>query len=634
MFLINSIDDINALKEGIEIECKLAQGRQGKGSLPKDFWETYSAFANTTGGDVFLGLKEETLGQFKLTGIQEPQKVIDELWTNLNNSEKVSANILQNQHVNVLEIDGQNIIHIHVPQALRTQKPVYIKGNPLLGTFKRFNSADIKQDNESVKRMLAEQVEDSSDSLILKDFLIDDLDLESFNTYRQLYSNRQPDHPWNPLDTQEFLYRIGAWGRDRETGYSGLTRAGLLMFGHLRSIKDAFPNYMLDYQERSEPKAELRWVDRLTLDGTWSGNVFDFYRLVIRKLTADLKVPFALEGDQRQDDTPVHRALREAFVNALVHADFSGRASVLVVKRPDMFGFRNPGCMRVPIDLALEGGNSDCRNRSLQGMFGFIGLGEHAGSGLPKILQGWKSQHWRQPMLRDKQEPSEQTLLELRTLSLLPDDVLQQLHVQIGENAFSQLSENEIIILVTVSIESTVDHSRIMSMLDIHPHDLTVLFAGLVEKELILQEGSGRGTIYFFPETRLADTALDSLLTGSHDSGGSEVSLKGSEVSLGSSEVSLGGLDDLVLIAKSIAGKKRAPKEDMEAMLIKLCTVRALRLDELELIVNRSGDFLSKDYLRPLVKAKKLRLLFPTTPNHPKQAYIALKSENNELLQK
>ena len=144
---------------------------------------------------------------------------------------------------------------------------------------------------------------------------------------------------------------------------------------------------MLDYQERPEPRAELRWVDRLTLDGSWSGNVFDFYRRVIRKLTTDLKIPFLLEGDQRQDDTSVHKALREALVNTLVHADFSGRASILVVKRPDMFGFRNPGLMRVPVDLALAGGNSDCRNRLLQDMFRYIGLGENAGSGLPKIFQ-------------------------------------------------------------------------------------------------------------------------------------------------------------------------------------------------------------------------------------------------------
>ncbi|MGL5661450.1 MAG: hypothetical protein ACRC2U_07920 [Aeromonas sp.] len=68
-----------------------------------------------------------------------------------------------------------------------------------------------------------------------------------------------------------------------------------------------------------------------------------------------------VEG-QRKSDTPVHIALREALVNCLVHADYSERASVLVVKRPDMFGFRNPGLMRIPLDDVISGGNTDCRN--------------------------------------------------------------------------------------------------------------------------------------------------------------------------------------------------------------------------------------------------------------------------------
>ena len=68
----------------------------------------------------------------------------------------------------------------------------------------------------------------------------------------------------------------------------------------------------------------------------------------MRKIVADLKVLFALKGDIRQDDTPVHQALREAMVNMLVHADYADRASVLVVKQPSGFVFRNPGLLRVP----------------------------------------------------------------------------------------------------------------------------------------------------------------------------------------------------------------------------------------------------------------------------------------------
>jgi len=98
--------------------------------------------------------------------------------------------------------------------------------------------------------------------------------------------------------------------------------------------------------------------------------------------------------------------------NTLVHADYLDRASIRIQKWPSGFEFRNPGVLRVPAELALQGGESDCRNRTLQQMFLMLGLGERAGSGMPKIRDAWESVGF-EVKLTDTFEPYDQTLLRI-----------------------------------------------------------------------------------------------------------------------------------------------------------------------------------------------------------------------------
>jgi ATP-dependent DNA helicase RecG len=392
----------NFLTEDVDFEVKKAAGKDDHGAVPKDFYKTYSAMANTEGGVVLLGISEKKDHSFEVTGIKDTHKVKKSLWDTLNNRNNVSVNILNERDIRVVQAKkGLNVIQINVPRASRYQKPVFIGKNPLTGTYRRNYEGDYRCDEESVRRMLAEQVEDARDSRLLEGFDFGDIQMDSFLAYRNAFRSTRPDHPWSDINDREFLRNIGGRTRDRQTNVEGLTLAGLLMFGKFRSIHDAVPNYIVDYRQlphRSESE-NSRWLDRITTDGSWSGNLYDFYRQSITRLVQDLKVPFKLKGDRRIDDTPIHEALREALVNALIHADYSGRVSVLVVKRPELFGFRNPGNMRISIEDAILGGNSDCRNRNLQKMFQLIGLGEQAGSGLPKVYTNWKKQHFRPPDL-------------------------------------------------------------------------------------------------------------------------------------------------------------------------------------------------------------------------------------------
>jgi hypothetical protein len=133
MFDLHTVDDIDLLRESHELECKLAHGQTGQGEIPKDFWPTYSAMANAHGGVVLLGVREKE-GHFTVAGLPNATKVRADLFNNLNNPGKVSANLLTDTDVQELVIEGQTILCIRIPQATRKQRPVFLNGQ-LFGVF-------------------------------------------------------------------------------------------------------------------------------------------------------------------------------------------------------------------------------------------------------------------------------------------------------------------------------------------------------------------------------------------------------------------------------------------------------------------------------------------------------------------
>ncbi|MDE7430634.1 MAG: hypothetical protein K2N34_01750 [Lachnospiraceae bacterium] len=184
-----------------------------------------------------------------------------------------------------------------------------------------------------------------------------------------------------------------------------------MMFGDGLAIRDEFDNIFMDYRNESEITANVRWNDRITYDGTWENNLFNFFTKVTPKLTEDLKKPFKLEGIQRIDETPVHKAVREAFVNLIIHADYLMDAGVLkVIKKSDGFEFTNPGILKLPLEDIYRGGNSKSRNPHMQTMLRMVGFGDNAGSGFPSILAAWKEEGWVKPELVENTSLNQVTL--------------------------------------------------------------------------------------------------------------------------------------------------------------------------------------------------------------------------------
>ena len=385
--------------------------KTAKENIPVSLWDTYSSFSNTYGGVIILGVKEREDGSWYTTGLKNVSKQRKQFWDTINNKTKVSINLLTEKNLETYEVNGDVIMVIYVPAAPRVIKPVYINNDLFGGTFKRDGEGDYHCTELQVKAMLRDQTEETYDMKVLTNMSLADLNYETVHSYRTRHQLLHGGHPFEGYTDEEYLRSIGAAAFSDEDGKLHPTGAGLLMFGNEYNIVRQFPEYFLDYREMLDPT--IRWTDRVqSSSGDWSGNLCDFYFRVYNKIQKDLKVPFSMAGGDRIDDTPVHKAVREALANCLINADYFGKYGVLIKKENDVLTLENPGCIRVGKKQMLLGGISDPRNKALMKMFNLINIGERAGSGVPNILQTWDREEWVTPEVDEQYHP-DRTVLRL-----------------------------------------------------------------------------------------------------------------------------------------------------------------------------------------------------------------------------
>lgn len=236
--------------------------QKAENSVPKSAYESYSAFANTKGGYIILGVDEDKKKnspeeRFIIQGITNPGKQLEDFWNTINGS-KVNVNILRDEDVFVVEEDNVKLIVIHVPRADYKLRPVYVGENPYKGTYKRNHEGDYHATEHEIRAMIRDQNPDGNDGMILEYYTMDDIDKETLRKYRQIFEIRNDGHVWNALDDKSFLEKLGGYRRDRREEKEGLTLAGLLMFGDGLAIRDEFDNIFMDYRNESQVTADIR----------------------------------------------------------------------------------------------------------------------------------------------------------------------------------------------------------------------------------------------------------------------------------------------------------------------------------------------------------------------------------------
>lgn len=299
------INNLSKYEGNNRIEVKKA-----KGGLPNSLWETYSAFANTDGGIILLGVDEKEDHTLVVTGVEDVHKMKADFWNVISNKQKISLNILTERMVSSKTIEGKDILCVEVPKADRHHRPIYVGNDPMRGTYRRGFEGDYLCAKEEVAAMYRDSSDTSIDQKVLMTIDTAAFDMDTVQRYRNRFAQFHPAHIWIDDDDELFLRHIGAIALSDEDMKFHPTCAGLLMFGHEYDIVREYPHYFLDYQEKESD--ETRWTHRFTSSsGDWSGNLYDFFFRVYPRITADLPVPFVTKGMDRQDDTPLHLALRD-----------------------------------------------------------------------------------------------------------------------------------------------------------------------------------------------------------------------------------------------------------------------------------------------------------------------------------
>ena len=190
--------------ESSEVEFKSARG-----GFPGSFWESYSAFANTNGGTIVLGVVEKD-NRFSFDGLTEETIVRYKkiFWDCAHNKGKISVCLPRETDVRIEQIEESYILICDIPRANYELRPVYIGSNPFGSTYRRNHEGDYLCTDAEVRRMFADAEHDrhSQDGRILTGFEFErDIDKESLHQYRQTLASLQPTHPWIGISDMDFL---------------------------------------------------------------------------------------------------------------------------------------------------------------------------------------------------------------------------------------------------------------------------------------------------------------------------------------------------------------------------------------------------------------------------------------------
>lgn len=149
---LEELQFLSEYREDNRIEAKRAQG-----GLPHSLWETYSAFANTLGGVILLGVAEAEDKSLYSVPLPSPETLVEGFWRSVNDPDMVSVNLLKEGDVQIVKSGKNRIIVIFVPPAPPALRPVYVGGDIYTGSYRRSGEGDYRIPRAEIAALLGEE---------------------------------------------------------------------------------------------------------------------------------------------------------------------------------------------------------------------------------------------------------------------------------------------------------------------------------------------------------------------------------------------------------------------------------------------------------------------------------------------
>jgi len=608
------LQELAALDESDRIEAK--QARQ----IDRSIMETVCAFANEPGlggGYLLLGVTRDMQDLFsnayRVEGIDNPEKLQSDLASQCASF----FNRPLRPRVSVETLNGKTVVVVFVPEAARTEKPIFIQNLGLpRGAFRRVGPTDQEGTEDDLVALYSGHQLDTFDAALLPDTDLNDIDPAAIDDYRQLRRAINPDAEELAWSNEDLLHALGC--AKRENGQLRPTVAGIVLFGSSMALRRCFPMMRIDYIRAPG----RQWVENPdhrfdTLE--IRAPLFTAIRRATNTVRDELIQSFSLaEGALVREDEPTLplRVIREAIVNAVMHRSYRIHGAIQIIRYANRLEIRNPG-HSIKAEEQLGEPGSETRNPRIAAVLHEVNIAETKGSGIRAMRELMLAQDLLPPTFESSRRPDQFVATFLFHHFLGPDDL-----AWLRDLTREAISDEESRALVFVREVGAIDNAAYRAINRTDTLNASGHLRRLRDLELLEMKGAGSRTYYVQgPRFLTAPKGpVPEAVSGQSDS---HQEARDSHQPRQDSHQPLETIPRELAERIPAAGSKPR-REVLRALIVDLCRWRALTARELAVILRgREHKPLVRDYLTPMVADGLLAYTIPAMENHPDQRYMA-----------